>query len=154
MGKTKKHSSSLLHAYSGRALCILIILLAVLMILPVSVALSAGIASLSIAIFGISLMVVITLFIKRPENERPFVIVAFVAALFGLIFPQTAFLMSAEREGVSLTFSPLSYVTFSGATTIEPTKIIPYKDVGSETLELAYYQTEIPGTTKKGNHSQ
>lgn len=146
MPQTKKRPPTSLSTRLSIAVYLLIVLLAILMILPVSPALSTGIASLSIVIFGVSFLLAAVLYIKRPNNERPIIVLVLVISLFGLIFPQAAFLLSAQRENVSLSFNPLSYVTFSGDTTIKPTKLITYKAVDQHTLETAYYQSNVSGT--------
>lgn len=146
MGQQKKTSSPLFRFTVGQLLCLLVIASVILMIVPVSVALSAGIAGLSIGIFGASLCMTGYLFFKWPVRMRPLAAAAFVAALFGFIFPQTAYLLSARRENVGVSFNPVSYFTFSGATTIQPTRLITYKSTTEKPLEIAYYQSVSPGT--------
>ena len=146
MSRTKKRHASRLPFYARRSLYMLTVLSALLMILPVSVALSAGLSALSVAIFGILLLLCAVAYIRHPSSDRILAGLALLAALFGLAFPQTAFWMTAQREGVTLTFDPLAYVRFSGATTITPDKIISYKTIDDKALELAYYQSPQPGT--------
>lgn len=145
MPRSKKRRASRLPFYLRRSLYMSTILSALLLILPVSVALAAGLAALSIVVFGIALLLVVASYIYSPISDRILAGLALLSALFGLIFPQTAFLLSAQREGVALHFNPASYVHFSGATTIAPTKLITYKSVDDEALELAYYKSERSG---------
>lgn len=146
MPRTKKRPPKSLGTRIRTGVFVVIVLLAILMILPISPALSTGIASLSIVIFGVSLLLITALYSKRHERERPLMLLALLGTLFGLVFPQAAFLLSAQRENVSLSFNPISYVTFSGNTTIQPTKLITYKTVGREGLEIAYFQSKSAGT--------
>lgn len=146
MARKKKTTLEAPRLTLGASLSGLIILLACLMILPVSTALSAGIASLSVIIFGPALILCVYLFFTQPKRERLPITLALSAALFGLVFPQAAFLLSAQRENVSLSFDPFSYSHFSGATTIKPTKIITYKTVGAKSLKIAFYRSNFAGT--------
>jgi acetyl esterase/lipase len=116
------------------------------MVFPLSVALSAGIAALSVAIFGTGLIAIAVLYKKRPAKEYPLITLALIAALFGFVFPQIAFMLTAQRENVTLSFDPLSYVTVSGATTVQPSELIAYKTIAQGKLELAYYRSAEPGT--------
>lgn len=145
MPRSRKRRAPRIAFYVRRSIYASTVLSALLLVLPVSVALSAGLAALSIAIFGISLLLVIACYIYSPTSDRILACLALLSALFGLAFPQTAFLLAAQREDVTLGFDPAAYVHFSGATTIEPTKLIPYKAIDDETLELAYYKSEQPG---------
>lgn len=145
MPRAKNQTSNTPKTRLSFAICLLIVLMAVLMIMPVSVALSAGIAGLSLVLFGVAIVLMIVLLRVRPPKERFFIVPALGAAVFGFIFPQIAYLLSAQREDVTLTFDPLSYVTFSGATTLEPTRIMGYKTTPSQNLELAYYRTSKTG---------
>lgn len=144
MSRAKKHRPSTYRVYLGRGFYSLILLLAILMIVPVSVALSAGIASTSIVIFGPALVLVTAIY-THQKRDRILAGLALIAALFGLIFPQSAFLLTAHRERVGLGFDPLAYVSFSGATTIAPTELITYKSIDDEALELAYYRSSQSG---------
>lgn len=127
------------------ALCGLIILFVIAMIIPISVALSAGIASLSAVIFSVSIVVCGLLLAIRPPKERTFIIPAFLAACFGLVIPQLAFAVSASKHDVSLSFDALTYMTFSGKTTIQPNEIITYKTDIGRPMELAFYEAPIGG---------
>ena len=145
MPGAKNRHSSLPSLYVRRGIYGASILLAILMIVPVSTAFSAGLAALSILVFGITLTLALTAYLRNPAMDRFFAGAAICAALFGLVFPQAAFWIAAQREGVALQFNPISYMRFSGATTIEPSKFITYKTVNNSTLELAYYQSKSPG---------
>lgn len=145
MPRSKKRTLGGIKTRLSFVICLLIVLMSVLMIVPVSVALSAGIAGLSLVLFGIGIAITVALLFKRPRNERFFITPALAAAVFGFVFPQLAYMLSAERENVTVRFNPLSYVTFSGATTIEPTRVIAYKSAAPQDLELAYYQSKTPG---------
>ncbi len=123
----------------------LTIALAILMIVPVSVALSAGLAGVSIIVFGAALLLVT--FVYKQQKQYPILArLAFLAAVFGLIFPQAAFWLTARREDVTLHFNPVTYLSFSGATTVKPAKLITYKTIDDSKLQLAYYESKLPGT--------
>lgn len=145
MPKAIKSKPSSLLMRTSRSIYILTILLMVMMIFPVSVALSAGIASVSVVIFGLALSLTAISYFYNPASSRILALTAACAALFGLIIPQVAFLNVAQRENVSLYFDPLSYLTVSGDTTIQPKRIIKYKQLGERNLQIAYYPTDHPG---------
>lgn len=145
MPRTKKRHGSPLPSYASRGLYLLTLLSALLMIIPVSIALSAGLAALSVAIFGGALLLILVVYLRTPTRDRILAGLALLSALFGLVFPQAVFLMTAQREGVVLHFNPLTYVHFSGATTIEPSRVIAYKTIDAGALELAYYKSNQSG---------
>lgn len=127
------------------ALCGLIVVLVLALIIPFSIAVSAGIASLSAIIFSISIALCVLVFFIRPPRERIYIIPTLLAACFGLAIPQLAFVVSANKHDVSLSFDPLAYVTFSGETTIQPTKMITYKRDNGRPMQLAYYEAANGG---------
>lgn len=145
MARAKKMSAPKYGRYVRQGVYIFPIAAVLLMILPVITALSAGIAALSVVIFGGSLILIIPTFIYRRKSDRALAVAALIAAVFGLVFPQIIFCITAQRENVSLRFNPLSYMHFSGSTTLQPARLINYKSIGNETLELAHYPTERSG---------
>jgi dipeptidyl aminopeptidase/acylaminoacyl peptidase len=125
--------------------CALITFLVVFMIVPISTALSAGIAALSAVIFSLSLIICLVLFAMRPHGERKYIVIAFIAACFGLVVPQTAFIITAHKHGVNLSFNPATYLTFSGETTMDPERTIVYKSDYGRPMNLAFYKTKMGG---------
>ena len=144
MSRAKKDRRSHASPYFSRSLYVLTVALTILMIAPVSVALAAGLAGVSIAVFGPTLVLTGFMYV-RHKRDKLLAGLAFAAALFGLIFPQVGFWVAAERADVSLRFNPVSYLTFSGATTIKPTKLITYKSIDDKKLGLAYYKSSAAG---------
>lgn len=145
MPGAKKHHPSLPSLYTRRSIYGASILLAILMVVPVSTAFSAGLAAVSILVFSIALTLTVIAYLRNPAVDRLLAGAAVCATLFGLVFPQAAFWLTAQREGVALRFNPVSYISFSGATTIAPSRLITYKTVDGNSLELAYYKSKSPG---------
>lgn len=126
----------------AKLLAILTITTVAVMVIPVSTALAAGIASVSLVLFG-SLIVILLVFMRlrvaSSTSRRLFMAAVFIAG-FGLAIPQAAFLHKAKTNDITLTFDPGSYLRFSGDTTIAPDKIVEYRQAGSKSLRLAVYQ--------------
>lgn len=125
--------------------CALTTLAIFLMVVPVSTALSAGIASTSIVLFGIASAILGGLLVTRRAASRTLVTATLALALFGLLIPQLAFFRVANRVGATIRFEPAAYVTFSGDTTIPPHKTLIYKATPGASLELALYTATSPG---------
>lgn len=125
--------------FAQRAVCGLTILAALLMVIPVSTALVAGIASVSLVLFGVAALLLVGLLVSGVAGPRMLVSVTLVVALCGALIPQLALLRVATNVGASLAFDPVSYLTFSGDTSISPTKTLPYKTLSNGHLELAVY---------------
>lgn len=127
------------------ALACVTVLLALFMFVPVYTALSAGLSSVSLVVFGVATLVLGTvIFFGNPIHIRILKIALGIAVLACLI-PQLAFLSLAHSQKVQLSFNPLSYLHFSGTTTIEPAQLITYKTVGNQSLKLALYPSKPPG---------
>lgn len=120
-------------------LCGLTILAAVLMVIPISTALVAGIASTSFVLFGIASLLLAGLLLAKRTVSRTLIKVTLGVAICGTLIPQLAMLRVAMDTGASLTFNPVHYLAFSGDTTIPPTRTLPYKTVPGRNLELAIY---------------
>ena len=124
---------------------IIIILTCIIMLMPIHMGLSAGIAAVSVIVFTAA--IVISLFLVWISNGRARVVtwVALSASVVGLCVPQLGYIMTADKHGVSLHFDPVTYVTFSGETHVQPTSKHIYKAVGRESLRLAFYASPLEG---------
>jgi len=116
----------------------IIILTLLLMLTPVSTALSAGIASVSMVVFGVPLLILAVIVTNRTRRQ-PLIYIGLLAALTGIITPQIGWLVVAQQTGVSLRFEPRSYLHFSGSTDLHPTKTFTYKRTHNESLSAALY---------------
>lgn len=115
------------------------------MVVPVSAALTAGIASTSVVLFGLASIVLAGLLVTRTATSRPLATATLGVALFGLLVPQAALFRIADQVGAAIRFEPVAYVTFSGDTTIPSNKIIAYKASSGSPLELALYEAAPSG---------
>jgi acetyl esterase len=122
-----------------------VVLLTVFLFIPIHTALSAGMAGISLVLFGTAIVILLGLLLLKRSEPRWLLAVALVAALLGCTVPQLAFVQLARVEQTKLSFDPLAYVSFSGATTMETTRTMVYKTTGSGNLHLAYYQSAHPG---------
>lgn len=114
------------------------------MVIPFWVALSAGIASVSIVVFGSESLLLLGAWIWiRPTRKIPFII-GVCAALFGLFTPQIAYYQTAHSTGTTLDFDPVTYLRFSGESMV-PTKTITYKRLPGKQLQLALYDSAERG---------
>lgn len=125
--------------------CALTTLAVLLMVMPVSMALTAGIASTSVVLFGIAALVLAGLLVTRAAASRSLVAVTLGIALLGLLVPQVALFRAANRVDAAIRFEPVTYMTFSGDTTIPSSKIMAYKTSSGSPLELALYEAASPG---------
>lgn len=124
---------------------LVILLLAFLQFVPLFVALRAGIAGLSIVIFGPLVLIcgMLTFFTWREKIGRTALLAALatVVALLALIAPIISYLSVARAHDVSVSFDPASYTSFTGDS-IAPAKTITYKTVDEQDLKLAVYRNE------------
>lgn len=141
-------SSALTRLLSSSALlrgfCVAVILSVLLLVVPVSVALSAGLAATSVVIY-VPVIIVLTVLLAKASASRPdklLVVATLFIALFAFIVPQAAFWATAQRYNAPLRFDPLRYVTFSGVTNLQPTRTMVYKEVPGRQLNLAVYEPE------------
>lgn len=109
------------------------------MVIPVWKAPSAGIASVSIVVFG-SLLLAGLILLKRDSSRVLYI--ALGVSLLSCLIPQLFFIHSASKYGAALSFNPSSYLHFSGKTDILPSQIVKYKTVDSHSLNLALYSTK------------
>lgn len=109
------------------------------MVVPFWTALSAGIASLSVVIFGITSLVLFVVLFIAPRPLTGIIVVSLSVSLFGLIAPQLVFLQAASKINVPLSFKPLSYLHFSGKSELPADKTVVYKQVSGQKLRLAFY---------------
>lgn len=114
----------------------LVVTVAFFMFIPVHTALSAGIASLSLLLFILSTLITIALLHGRSFPSQPHLSLTLVISMLGLLMPQIAYGELARQQGSSLSFNPLTYVTFSGSTDLKPSKVVTY----ANNKKLAYYR--------------
>ena len=120
----------------------LTLLLLVSMVIPVSTALATGIASVSLVLFG-GLALLLSVYMWRAQAAARWILgAALMLALFGCVIPQAAFLRTAAQAGATLRFDPISYLTFSGDTTVTPDRLVTYKTTAKHTLRLAVYNAK------------
>lgn len=145
MGRTRKSkprsaSTLAISTFSG-----LVVIAVFCMVVPFWTALAAGLASVSLVVFGISTLVLIVLFFTSNKSSRPLIAITLTVSLFGATIPQAAFIHTATTTNSNLTFNPRSYLSFSGDTTLPPTRTIAYKKTGDQSLEIAFYQAKASG---------
>ena len=120
----------------------LILLLAFFLFVPVFVALRAGIAGLSLALFTPLLLTALFLaFAAWHRHLTQAAVLASLAttvALLSIVAVQMNFVTSAQREQASLSFNPVRYLTFTGDS-IRPSRTFVYKEVAGQPLRLAVY---------------
>lgn len=117
-------------------------LLSVVLFIPINYALSSGVASLSLLIFPlIALMtLLIILFYGVPHTILRICLSAgLLLSVASSIYPQAGYYGVAQSVGASLSWNPVRYAKFSGATTISPDKTLIYKQTGNKQLSLALY---------------
>ncbi len=121
----------------------LVLLLAVVafsaLLVPVYIALTAGIASTSLLVFGGLLIAALGIFILAKTSH--WMLWAIIAiSLAGIIVPQASYLSAARQYGAKLTFHPTSYAHFSGKTTLQPSEILFYPSASGGNLPIALYR--------------
>ena len=128
-----------------RLVSVVIFLLALFQTVPLIVSLRAGIAGLSIAIFGpLVLLAAYLVFVTwRQKMKRTALLagLATIVAFFALLTPVVTFLAVVQREGVSIDFDLGRYIAFTGDS-IAPVRTITYKNIDTEALKLAVYQSD------------
>jgi acetyl esterase/lipase len=123
-----------------------VILLAFLMFIPIHTALSAGLAGVSLVVFGLAVVGIAPMLPRGTRTTKPLLMLALGAAILGCFIPQLAYINTAKQTGVRLAFDARSYVTFSGTTTMKPARTMVYKTTNTDRLNLAYYPSSTPGT--------
>lgn len=125
-----------------------ILLLAFLQFVPLFVALRAGIAGLSIVVFGPLVLIagILTFFAWREKIGRTALLAALATtvAFLALLAPIISYLSVARAHGVSVRFDAASYISFTGDS-VAPAKTITYKTVEEQELKLAVYRNETSG---------
>ncbi|MEO5499282.1 MAG: alpha/beta fold hydrolase [Candidatus Saccharimonadales bacterium] len=148
MTKRTKAKRTPWYVLVGVCICFLALVMALAMIVPVWVALAAGISGVSILVFSFSILVALSLFFADKKLLiRLLAALTLVVSLFSIVVPQAAYLDTARSAGAKLTFNPITYLTFSGSTDIKPTSIKTYKTVGNQKLEMSYYKPENAGVS-------
>lgn len=127
------------------SLCTLVLLAVFCMVIPLWTALAVGLASVSLVVFGLSTLLLIGLLFINNHSLRLRISIALAASLFGLAVPQISFIHTASRAHVSLVFDPLSYLSFSGETKLSADRLLAYKQVGNQPLQIAFYRSPAKG---------
>lgn len=122
------------------------LLLSFFLFVPAIVALRAGIAGLSIAVFAplVTVSGLLAYLNWQRKQKRP-AILALLAALIGLLsllVPAVTLYAVAREQGVSVTFDPRKYIAFTGDS-IAPTRSVVYKTIDSQKLHLAVYSEDV-----------
>lgn len=141
MAKSARYRLGWMSRHSELWMSSVITALALLMFIPFHTALSAGLASLSLVIFSSCLIVL--LFMLRGRSLRGRVVLAggLAVAGLGMIVPQLAYIQTASQHQATLQFDPLAYVTFSGQTSLTPTRLYTY----TPGKQLALYSSNENG---------
>lgn len=143
MPKKKKEKSHVrLHIYNW--FFYFIITLTFCLFVPFWIALSAGIAGLSVVLFGISTVLLAGIYFDGRAS-KPLLLVALACSLSGLIIPQIVLFSTADHTGAELHFNPATYTKYSGETTLKSSRSIVYKKAPNAELRIAYYQATISG---------
>jgi acetyl esterase/lipase len=129
----------------GTALLTILFILPLL--LPIWPALRAGIASVSLVLFGVPFVLSAVLLYALRGNWRLRILMSgtMLITLLGVTVPQIAYARIAERTESRLSFNPLSYLHFSGSTTAAPTRTVTYKHYANQDMKLAFYQNAQTG---------
>lgn len=135
------------HRYRWRLatwlIALVILLLALFEFVPVFTALQAGIAGLSIVIFApLALIASYLAFVTwnhMPRRTTFLAVLSAAVAVLALITPPVTLTSLAKKEGVSLDFNLAKYISFTGDS-VEPARIVVYKNVDGQQLRLALYQ--------------
>jgi acetyl esterase/lipase len=120
--------------------CLAAWLLVGLMVVPVFTALAAGLAAVSLYVYGLLSIVLLTRAFRARGRRRAVAAGTCVLVIAAALVPQAAFLRVANNFDHDLSFDPIGYITFSGQTDLKPTKIVPYKTTRNHILKLAIYE--------------
>lgn len=131
------------HIVPGIASICLLLVLA--MAVPVWPALAAGLAGTSLVVFGMTGVLLLVLGMRSAGRTRLLVVAVAALNVAAAVLPQLAFYTLSSRMDVTLTFDPVSYLTFSGDADIPPTQTIDYKRVGTDPLRAALYRPRETG---------
>lgn len=123
-------------------LCLFIGLVVGLMFVPIHVALSAGIAAVSIAVFFPLFFITIVVYLRR---KTPWAFAAALLAAAGLLVPQALFIFVADHAGVRVRFEPFAYLHFSGLPDKRPSSTHTYTSTTGTKLPFALYRSNQPG---------
>jgi len=145
MGKKRKTYKPTSADIVALGIMLLTILSAFFLFVPVWTALTAGLAGLSIVVFSIALILLSVLFSSTSRTIRPLLIASLCLGVLGLVVPQVAYMHSAAKSGTTLTLDLASYLEFSGATNLPPTREYPYKKLPGQSLKLAFYKSQAEG---------
>lgn len=125
---------------------LVILLLTFLEFFPVFVALRAGIAGLSIAVFGpLALVAGVCAFVMWERGAKQLTILSTLAAtvaLIALCIPVVSLLSVAQREGLSVGFNPISFLSFTGDS-VAPVRDYVYKEIDGQQLHFALYSDDV-----------
>lgn len=132
------------------ALNILVLATFTLLVLPIHMGLSAGIAATSIIIFSLAAIISIASILASKGRARVVALGALVASITGLILPQLLYASVARSTDTRLSFEPQAYVRFAGETELKPSGFHTYKTVGQQSLMLAVYSAGNKPDAPKG----
>lgn len=116
------------------------------LVIPFHVALSAGLASLSLVVYGPLAVLLLIGAVVTSGMVRVAASVSVSIALFAAFIPLAALLHTARSHNLPLTFQPLEYITFDGDTTIGPSQTETYKTTTRHELKLALYRSQRDDT--------
>lgn len=139
MNKPQMTRRSRIRNRAGVALGSSVIVVFLLLILPIHMGLSAGIAAVSLLIFPLTTLLSLALIRLLGGRARLIAWAALVSSIAGLAVPQLMYASVARDTGAQLRFNPQAYVKFSGETDVRPTTFTTYKTVGVRSLQLAHY---------------
>lgn len=145
MKRRSKSSQFTTHQKMHIAFCFSVLLAASLIIMPLWTALAAGIASVSVLLFGFSIIVLTVWLRFMPRSIRMITLVSILVASGSLVIPLLGYINIAVKENITLGFHPVEYVTFSGDTTLTPTEQWIYKRQDNDALHVALYTSNEPG---------
>jgi len=122
------------------------LLLTLFEFVPIFVALRAGIAGLSIAVFGpLVLLAGVCAFVMWEKGAKRLTLLSTFAATIALIAlcaPVVSLLSVANRENAPIRFNPVRYISFTGDS-IAPARDYVYKEVNGQQLHFALYSDDL-----------
>lgn len=142
MGSSKKptpYISIFLQAVSVLSLGSLALLL-----IPISPAFSAGIASTSVALYLLVIFLISPVLIAKRTDRLTLTLAmsALVAAGVGLMVPQISYINTASKHDVDLRLNIAEYLHFSGYTTQPINAVHRYDSSGGEKLDILEYKSD------------
>lgn len=128
------------------SVAVITLLLTFLEFIPLFVALRAGLASLSIAVFGLLVLVAgVCAFMMWKQKAKQLGILATLTttvAFLAMIAPVVSLLSVAHREELKIHFNPVEYLSFTGDS-VAPIRSYVYKEVDGQQLHFALYSDDV-----------